>query len=150
MPLLRTHRLVRCLSLAAIVLTVGYLPNGASGQVSSDASIESAVEHYVEARLIEEMIEPAVQVRDYLIKSVAEDRSWDQIFRDLMLAEQGAEPSTGASAFVRARLNDVDKMTNEVSVRFFGVNISCAQCHDHPLVSDWNQVRTAVRHYCRK
>src|SRR5262249_40674833 len=22
---------------------------------------------------------------------------------------------------------------------FFGVNISCAQCHDHPLVADWKQ-----------
>ena len=78
-------------------------------------------------------------LRDYLKKTVAENRSWDQIFRDLMLAEQGADSTTGASAFVRARLNDVDKMTNEVSVRFFGVNISCAQCHDHPLVNDWKQ-----------
>src|SRR5262249_47486760 len=26
-----------------------------------------------------------------------------------------------------------------VSVLFFGVNISCAQCHDHPLVQDWKQ-----------
>ena len=22
---------------------------------------------------------------------------------------------------------------------FFGVNVSCAQCHDHPLVADWKQ-----------
>ena len=78
-------------------------------------------------------------LRDYLKKSVTENRPWDQIFKDLMLAEQGDDPNTGASSFVRARLNDVDKMTNEVSVRFFGVNISCAQCHDHPLVSDWKQ-----------
>jgi hypothetical protein len=26
-----------------------------------------------------------------------------------------------------------------VSVTFFGVNVSCAQCHDHPLVKDWTQ-----------
>lgn len=60
-------------------------------------------------------------------------------YRDLMFAEQGADANQGPSAFLRSRLNDNDKMTNEVSVRFFGVNISCAQCHDHPLVSDWSQ-----------
>jgi hypothetical protein len=34
---------------------------------------------------------------------------------------------------------DPDKLTGEVSVVFFGVNISCARCHDHPLVADWKQ-----------
>src|SRR5204862_8154405 len=36
-------------------------------------------------------------------------------------------------------MKDLDRLTNEVSVLFFGVNISCAQCHDHPLVHDWKQ-----------
>src|SRR5262249_49880780 len=27
----------------------------------------------------------------------------------------------------------------DVSVLFFGVNVSCAQCHDHPVVQDWKQ-----------
>ena len=78
-------------------------------------------------------------LKEYLKKSVIENRPWDQIFKDLMLAEQRDGSNWDASSFVRARLNDVDKMTNEVGVRFFGVNISCAQCHDHPLVSDWKQ-----------
>jgi hypothetical protein len=78
-------------------------------------------------------------LREYLKKSLAEDRRWNHIYRDLMLAEQGSDANNGPSAFLRARLSDIDKMTNEVSVRFFGVNISCAQCHDHPLVSDWTQ-----------
>ncbi len=30
-------------------------------------------------------------------------------------------------------------MAGDVSVLFFGVNISCAKCHDHPLVEDWKQ-----------
>src|SRR5207248_2685062 len=28
---------------------------------------------------------------------------------------------------------------NDTSVAFFGVNVSCAQCHNHPLVADWTQ-----------
>ncbi len=78
-------------------------------------------------------------LREYLKRSIAEDRRWDQIYRDILLAEQGEDPNNGPGAFLRARLADIDKMTNEVSVRFFGVNISCAQCHDHPLVTDWTQ-----------
>ncbi len=30
-------------------------------------------------------------------------------------------------------------MTNDSSTLWFGVNISCAKCHDHPLVDDWKQ-----------
>src|SRR5262249_41978162 len=41
--------------------------------------------------------------------------------------------------FLRGRVNDADKLTNDVSVAFFGVNVSCAQCHNHPHVKDWTQ-----------
>ena len=203
----RVHTAVLWATIQAVFLAVGLFPSTLFGQVAIDASIEAVVDHYVDMRLRESMVEPASQaidsdlirrltldlvgrlpslcetqeflasvseskralwvdrlmmsegfvrhqvdelesllmypdrgnLRDYLKKSVTENRPWDQIFKDLMLAEQGDDPNAGASSFVRARLNDVDKMTNEVSVRFFGVNISCAQCHDHPLVSDWKQ-----------
>jgi hypothetical protein len=36
-------------------------------------------------------------------------------------------------------VRDLDRVTNDVSIAFFGVNVSCAQCHDHPLVADWKQ-----------
>src|SRR6202008_3249486 len=45
----------------------------------------------------------------------------------------------GVSSFLRSRVNDLDRLTNEVSVVFFGVNVSCAKCHDHPKVEDWKQ-----------
>jgi len=45
----------------------------------------------------------------------------------------------GSIEFLKPRLADLDKLTSEVSVIFFGVNVSCAQCHDHPFVSDWKQ-----------
>ncbi|HND52670.1 MAG TPA: DUF1553 domain-containing protein, partial [Pirellulaceae bacterium] len=41
--------------------------------------------------------------------------------------------------FTRSRAKDLDKLASDVSTLFFGVNISCAQCHDHPLVADWTQ-----------
>src|SRR5207253_4741563 len=64
---------------------------------------------------------------------------WDRIFRDLILADDAALETKGASDFIKVRVKDQDQLTNDVSRLFFGVNISCAQCHDHPLVPDWKQ-----------
>jgi hypothetical protein len=77
-------------------------------------------------------------VRDYLTAAMKERKSWDRIFRELMLPD-GTGATKGAAEFLRSRVQDADKMTNDVSVAFFGVNVSCAQCHDHPLVKDWTQ-----------
>ncbi|NBO92311.1 MAG: DUF1549 domain-containing protein [Planctomycetia bacterium] len=74
--------------------------------------------------------------REYIARVFKENRSWDRIFRDLLLAD---EKEKGSSDFLKARIKDQDRLTNDVSVVFFGVNISCAQCHDHPLVHDWKQ-----------
>jgi len=76
-------------------------------------------------------------LRSYLSPAVEETRPWDRVFRELMLARDAE--AKGSSAFLRARVRDPDRMVNDVSVRFFGVNISCAQCHDHPLVPSWKQ-----------
>ncbi len=78
-------------------------------------------------------------LRDYLSKAIREDRSWDRIFRELMLPDQADAAGKVAAQYLRARIKDTDRLTAEVSSTFFGVNISCAQCHDHPLVHDWKQ-----------
>ncbi|MCA9121042.1 MAG: DUF1553 domain-containing protein [Planctomycetaceae bacterium] len=71
----------------------------------------------------------------YLRPAVADNRPWDQIFRDLL----EADPESGADQFLKSRVKDLDRLANDTSVIFFGVNVSCAQCHDHPLVSEWTQ-----------
>jgi hypothetical protein len=78
-------------------------------------------------------------LREYLTVAVRENRPWDRVFRELLLPDDDAPGQKGASEFLRGRLMDADKLTNDVSVAFFGVNVSCAQCHDHPLVKDWTQ-----------
>jgi hypothetical protein len=44
-----------------------------------------------------------------------------------------------ADRFLVRRLNSLDDMTTDTARVFFGVNVSCAKCHDHPLVHDWTQ-----------
>jgi hypothetical protein len=87
-------------------------------------------------------------IRAYMQTAIGENRKWDEIFRELLLPVEkepmpvkGNRPSsTGKPTdFLRLRLADMDKLTTEVSVVFFGVNVSCARCHDHPLVADWKQ-----------
>ena len=81
------------------------------------------------------------ELKSYLETAIHESRSWDQIFKDVILADYTNDSAKGAPGFIKERVRDIDRLTNDVSVRFFGVNISCAQCHDHPNVSDWTQAR---------
>ncbi len=77
--------------------------------------------------------------REYLAKAVKENKSWDTIFREVLAADPVA--TKGCEQFLKQRLKDADRMATDVSMRFFGVNISCAQCHNHPHVPGWTQDR---------
>lgn len=79
------------------------------------------------------------EFREYLLTAVRERRPWSRMFREMLLAAPADGPDKGAAQFVRSRVRELDDLTNDTAVLFFGVNISCAKCHDHPLVADWKQ-----------
>ena len=79
------------------------------------------------------------EFRNYLLTAVQGRRSWDTIFRELMKAGVAEGPEKGAAQFLKSRVRELDDLTNDTAILFFGVNISCAKCHDHPLVTDWKQ-----------
>jgi hypothetical protein len=81
----------------------------------------------------------AGSLRDYLTLAMQENRPWDAVFRDLMLPTEGDPRTKGSAEYLRTKLTDLDKLTADVSAAFFGVNVSCAQCHDHPNVPGWTQ-----------
>jgi hypothetical protein len=78
-------------------------------------------------------------LRGYLETAFTQRRGWDQMFRDLLLGTATSAEDPGATRFLLSRVSDLDKLASESSVLFFGVNVSCAQCHDHPLVPEWTQ-----------
>ena len=80
------------------------------------------------------MGQPDDKLLKYLQVAVDENRPWDQIFRELIAGD-----NEHSREFLKARVKDLDRLANDTSVVFFGVNVSCAQCHDHPLVSEWTQ-----------
>ena len=79
------------------------------------------------------------EFRNYLLTAVQGRRSWDTVFREIMKAAVSEGPEKGAGQFLKSRVRELDDLTNDTAILFFGVNISCAKCHDHPLVADWKQ-----------
>lgn len=76
---------------------------------------------------------------DYLRQSLAARKSWESLFREIVAGAADAETNKSAALFVDKRVKDVDQLTVDTARAFFGVDISCARCHDHPLVPDWTQ-----------
>jgi hypothetical protein len=77
--------------------------------------------------------------RDWLLKALVENRPWPELFRSIILPQEGDAAEKAAVTYLKSRAANVDDMTNDTSRLFFGVSINCAKCHDHPLVADWKQ-----------
>jgi hypothetical protein len=75
----------------------------------------------------------------YLRAAVAARQPWERTFRDILLGPWDTPERKRAERFLVNRLNSLDDLTNDTARVFFGVNVSCAKCHDHPLVADWTQ-----------
>ncbi len=73
---------------------------------------------------------------DWLAKDFNQDAPWDQMTRDLLTAE-GPQDENGAVTYFLAN-NTVDKMTDVTTKVFLGVQLQCAQCHNHPF-TNWKQ-----------
>ncbi|HMF11268.1 MAG TPA: DUF1549 domain-containing protein [Gemmataceae bacterium] len=76
---------------------------------------------------------------EYLRASVAEHKPWDRMFREIVVGPWDTKERKRADRFLQKRLQNLDDLTNDTARVFFGVNVSCAKCHDHPLVADWKQ-----------
>ncbi len=77
--------------------------------------------------------------RKYLLWAVKENRSWEAMFRDMLVGDEADENRKPALTFIKSRVRDLDDMLNDSAIIFFGVNVTCAKCHDHPLTPDWKQ-----------
>jgi hypothetical protein len=87
------------------------------------------------------MLDSRSSLREYLTAAFGENRPWNEMFREMLIGLAGDAEQKGAIQYVRSRVKDLDELTVKTSVDFFGVNISCAKCHDHPEAPDWTQER---------
>lgn len=72
-------------------------------------------------------------VHDWLAGGLAEGRGWDQTV-DAMITATGELPDNPAAGFIVARMREgkVENLVGRTGDIFLGVQIQCAQCHDHP------------------
>ena len=77
--------------------------------------------------------------QEYLRKSFSENKPLDQLCREILGAD-GVDPALRPAAkFYLDREGDANLLTRDVGRLFFGRDMQCAQCHDHPLVDDYVQ-----------
>lgn len=68
---------------------------------------------------------------DYLTQAFNEGMPWNQIARELITAE-GNLASEGRTILLASQWGETPDTAAEVSRVLLGVQIQCAQCHDHP------------------
>src|SRR5262249_47487689 len=71
----------------------------------------------------------------WLEDSFNDNKSWDKVAKEVLTAEGPADK--GPTSYYLANLS-VDKMTDNVTKVFLGVQLQCAQCHNHPF-TDWKR-----------
>ena len=75
----------------------------------------------------------------WLLKSVRENKPWNVLVREILLADGDDPAQRPAARFLLDRDSEPNLLTHDISRIFFGRDMLCAQCHDHPLVADYLQ-----------
>jgi hypothetical protein len=78
----------------------------------------------------------------YLHKSCVDNKPWNVLVSEILSSDGVENQSRPAARFYLDRGGEVNLITRDIGQIFLGVNLECAQCHDHPHVDDWKQ-----RHY---
>ncbi len=80
---------------------------------------------------------PAAEWQEYLRKSFADNKPYNVLAREILAAD-GVE-NRPAVKFYLARAGETNVLTRDVGRLFLGMDVQCAQCHDHPLIEDYSQ-----------
>lgn len=75
----------------------------------------------------------------YLEWAFQTNRPWDRIVRDVLLARPETKVERGAVRFLFDRKDNHQAIVEAVSPALLGLQIQCAQCHNHPLAPEIKQ-----------
>ena len=74
---------------------------------------------------------------NYIRAALRENKSWDQIARELVSSEGSCFDTGAIGYYMRDRGMPLDNLSNTTRI-FLGTRMECAQCHDHPF-DKWTQ-----------
>src|SRR4051812_48436114 len=86
-------------------------------------------------------LEKQYDPQSWLVKAFEDNRGYDKIARELITAT-GDLRGNGAVGFITARARGgggPEAVTGAAARIFLGLQIQCAQCHDHPYDKRWKQ-----------
>ncbi|MCR9201374.1 MAG: DUF1549 domain-containing protein [Planctomycetaceae bacterium] len=76
--------------------------------------------------------------RQYLEAALRARKSWLDIACEVLSVDGSATPPA-AAGFLLQRNVEPHLLTRDTGRIFFGMDLQCAQCHDHPLIDDYRQ-----------
>ena len=85
---------------------------------------------------------PDADWRRYLRESFQQNEPWDALVQEILSADGAEAERRPAARFYLDRNFEVDVVTRDIGRVFLGVDLECAQCHNHPFIDDYEQ-----RHY---
>ena len=100
--------------------------------------------------LLEDRTPEMGHARDYSWKFIAwmaeglnQGRGWNEIVKEMLTAE-GPATENPRTLFILANVGNDDipraeNITRSVGKFFMGIQVGCAQCHNHPFVKEWKQ-----------
>jgi hypothetical protein len=77
--------------------------------------------------------------REYLTRVFRDNRSWQEVVREILVARPHQQDQRGSVWFVYERNNKPQEIAEAIAPALFGIRIECAQCHDHPLAGEIEQ-----------
>lgn len=77
--------------------------------------------------------------QQFLFQACLTNKPWHHLAREILAADGADEATRVAARFNLDREADPNLLTRDTGRIFFGMNLACAQCHDHPNVPDYLQ-----------
>lgn len=77
--------------------------------------------------------------QSYLYESLAAAKPLDQVLREIIVSDGVDAALRPAAKFMLDRDCEPNTVTRDLGRLVFGMDLQCAQCHDHPLVDDYLQ-----------
>ena len=77
--------------------------------------------------------------QQFLFNSCSTNKPWHLLAREILAADGADEATRVAARFHLDREGEPSALVRDTGRIFFGMDLSCAQCHDHPRVADYLQ-----------